>query len=695
MRKRTARQHLSPGTAAVARSASGASQARVPRSAYDSFDMLAALAIALFSAALAWVVFARHPVPLYQVETDLLGEYIPAARELLRGVIDPTHYTSKGVGYPLLLAAASALCGGDFWLGARAINLAAAAAVALLCNRLCRHWFRSELALAVTLALLVNPVFIQASVEAATDLTALAIALASMLCLEAPEWPASPSEPEARAPSHTLRLALAGFLAGFAVITRPNFAVLPLAAIALLLIRRAPLKSIAGYAAACALPVAAWSWATAHHPGPHTVSQNALNVAYEFYGNSMRDAFWGIGAQRFRSVFDVVRFDPLRFTLHWFRNMGTRWMQDVTQLLTLPIGIAAIAGIALGGWRGRRGWPIALHFVLMYAALATVFYLPRFSLFLVPLYLVAAAWLVIDAFAPLIRNRGAAAPTRIARWTVWLVLLFVVARQSLAAERAALAAAPVETRMAGEIVRRLTTGNAPVMASKPHMAYFAGQPYVPMGSIASYAGLLDAAHRTGARFLFYSKPETDKCPQLLGLLTPEVRMPGLEQTQLTLDDPNHYFALDRFTDERPSPSVIQAAGIELSRAFAANNPGDLLAVTTLADLLEGAGRPRDALAVIDGPARSQPGFAPLARFQALSYLDLGLVDSAGYAAERVTASPDRTGWDWGMLGRIRARQGRHAEARAAYARAVQRDPARAELRAALARTDSILRAATH
>ena len=668
--------------------------ATVVRVGIDRFDWIATAAIALFTAFVGWFVLTRLAVPLYQVETDLLGEYIPAARALLEGVIDPAHYTSKGVGYPLLLAATGALCGGDLWLGARLLNVAAAAGSALLCYRLCRAWFSSEVALATLLGLLVNPNFVQATIEAATDLTALALTLGSMLCLTEPVTGAA--RPNPRAGLSAARLAVAGFIAGFTVITRSNFVVLPLAAGLLLLFRRAPLRAFAGYALGCAVPIAAWGALSGRPPGSAAASQNVLNVAYEFYGNSMRDAFWTIGTKHFHNLLDVVRFDPLRFTSHWLRNLGTRWLQDVSQLLTPPMGVPAIIGIVLGAWRGRRRWMIALHFLCVYAVLATVFYLPRFSLSLVPLYLCAAAWLVLDAFGTVARSPRAATALRVARWAVWLTLLVPVARQAVTAEARLLAAAPVETRAAGEILRRIAmTGEAPVMASKPHVAHFAGQRYVPLPTITTYAELFDAARATGARYLFYSMPETDRCPQFLGLLSPGAELPGLEVVEQRMDDPRHYFGLFRFTGERVNPAALDSASIVLTQRLVAEHPTDLLAIATLGDQLERAGRPREALAVMETPSRAAPAFAPIARFQALSYLDLGLVDSAGIVAERLTSLPDLTGWDWALLGHILSLQGRPAESRDAYARAVRQEPARDEYRRALARADSLMRDSAH
>ena len=57
-----------------------------------------ALIVAAWTVSMAIVTLAAHATPLYFVETDLLGEYIPAARELAAGVINGAHYTFKGPG---------------------------------------------------------------------------------------------------------------------------------------------------------------------------------------------------------------------------------------------------------------------------------------------------------------------------------------------------------------------------------------------------------------------------------------------------------------------------------------------------------------------------------------------------------------------------------------------------------------------
>src|SRR5688572_12816762 len=84
--------------------------------------------LTLWTVAILAVSLAAHGTALYLVETDLLGEYIPAALELSRGHLSATHYSFKGPGYPALLALATWLSGADSFTAARILSVLSAGA---------------------------------------------------------------------------------------------------------------------------------------------------------------------------------------------------------------------------------------------------------------------------------------------------------------------------------------------------------------------------------------------------------------------------------------------------------------------------------------------------------------------------------------------------------------------------------------
>jgi tetratricopeptide (TPR) repeat protein len=219
--------------------------------------------------------------------------------------------------------------------------------------------------------------------------------------------------------------------------------------------------------------------------------------------------------------------------------------------------------------------------------------------------------------------------------------------------------------------------------------YFAHRRFIPLVAVSSYEELFALAKRSGARFLFYASRETERCPQLLALLDPGTALPGLELVQRRLSKDLHYFALYRFTGEAFAAEDLERAAIQAAHHFAVRNPGDPLALTTLADQLLQAHRPREALEVLAVADRVEPDFPPAARFRAMAYFELGLVDSAAIASARVLRSGSASSWDWQLFGRIMLRRGRADEARTAFARALQLDPARDDIRRELARVDSL------
>jgi hypothetical protein len=577
---------------------------------------------ALYALVLAIVALVAHRTPLYQVETDLVGEYIPAANDLLHGRFSPEHYTSKGFGYPLLLAVATPLARGDGFLAARVINVVAAVAGAWLSYVLFTGLLGAWPALLVLLGLVVTPCYVQGAVEAGTDLPAFALSIAATVLVL-----------RARRDGSARALLAAGALAGCAIITRSNSVFLVLAALLLLVFDSQPLSRIAIYLAGVAVPVLPWMIASLGVRGGMFGGQNVMNVAYEFHGaGAGMDEFWSENAARYHSLLDVVRQDPARFAAHLLGNLATRWFLHARRLLVLPLGWLAALGIAAGAWwRGvprREGVAIALHFALCYAVLATVFYLPRFHIYLVPFYLSGAAWLVFALMSRRLFARDPVAARTAPAWTLpaslalGIALMLPSAYASIRDEAHLLAKAPDETRLAGAVLSTLGPADAGVMARKPHVAYFAHMRYVPFPDVTSYAELFRVARRDSADYLFYSSPEAGTRSRLLPLGSGNARLPGLEPVRAERIAPGHFYALYRFTGERVSPDSLEAAALELARQFAARRSDDPPSLFAYAVELIATKRYAEALQVLAVTHRLAPDWpavpAEIARAESLA-----------------------------------------------------------------------------
>ena len=180
-----------PGLAASRNLANGSPE---DSPALDVAERWGVPAIGLYTLVVLGVTVFLHQTPLYLVETDLLGQFIPAARELAAGVLVPAHFTYHGVGYPLLLAGLAPLCGGDSYLAARVLSALAAGGAAWLAWLLVRLIAGRTVALFALAGLLVNPTFLRYAVEAGTDAPALAASLPPRTaCCDRPRARASSS----------------------------------------------------------------------------------------------------------------------------------------------------------------------------------------------------------------------------------------------------------------------------------------------------------------------------------------------------------------------------------------------------------------------------------------------------------------------------------------------------------------------
>jgi Flp pilus assembly protein TadD len=653
-------------------------------------DRAALAVLAGYSLLILAVLLIAHRTPLYGVETDLVGDYIPAARELRAGHFDPGHFAFRGPGYPLLLALLSYGTGADFYLAARLLNAAAAAAAGWFAFRLIRGFLGPRVALASLIALLATPVFVRAAIECGTDMPALALALAATGLVAA-----------ASASGRGSTLIAAGAVAGYAAITRYNALVLLPAALCVFLrppgrtressaSAGGPWRRAALYSIAFAVPVGAWILAqVAGHKGA-LENGNYINIAFEFYGrNTSWELFWLEAAPKFHSFAEVFRYDPARFVTHLAMNLATRWWTDAHLLLPVWIGAIAVPGMVLSWWRRPGVWLMTVHFLLGYAVLCLTFYAPRFFLYLIPFYLSGAFGLLLGpplfAPSPSLFPEAARRGLQRAAPVIAAILIGFSAWAAFRDTGSALAGAPDETRHGGELLRRVGVSGEAVMARKPHVAYFGDMRFVPLPDVDTFAELFAAARQTGARYLFISTIEASYRIQFSILAAPDVTLPGLERIPHPIAGPADHYALFRFTGARVPDAELQDSLLAVTRRFISSSPDDGRARMYLGGQLVMMGRYREALPELDRAEQLTPDDAVVARMQALAHIELGEYDDAAAACERALRLRNDNPWALAVLGHIRIAQGRFAEAQGLLRQATERAPAQQDYQAELGR----------
>jgi Flp pilus assembly protein TadD len=607
---------------------------------------------------------AFHPVPLYGTESDLLGEYIPAARELGRLTIVPAYFTTKGPGFPALLALTAPFARGDMFLAARAVNAAATGLTVWLTFLLFANLIGAQIALAVSLGLLVNPTYMRAAVEAGTDLPAMCLALGSLVLLVGPRT--------------VPRLLISGSLAASAVLTRSNYIFLPIAALLILLPRPEERRGAAMYALGFLVLLLSWPVFCFATSGSIPRDTNYVNIAYAIYGSRLSwEDFLTSTAWRFHSYLDVLTLRPGLVARMLATSLATRWSRDASQLSIWPLGMLGVAGIAWC-WRLQRKVPVLwLNTLLAYCVLSLAFYVPRFSLFLLPFYLSGTCLLLHQTGPPpllaLQRHRRLwEAGGLILLASLYAVSAIVAVRQVLPLLRQA----PYVTCDLGLALRRLDPEEASLMARKPHVAYYASKRPVPMPRLSTITDLIRVAHGQGVRYVSVTSVEAVMRPEYAALADSGLRLPGLRQVVYKRDRAGVSGAvyavgepLENDAEERRAVAEsLTAGGPTVSRARH---------VAAATELLY-AGEYEKALANLTTADEQGPPDADIAALESNAYHALGAYEQAARACLRSMALGRATANHYDQLGRIRFKQGRFTEASSNFRMALKIDPSASE-----------------
>lgn len=501
-----------------------------------------ALAAALAAALLA-VALGPHRIGDYSTETDFYGAYADGARLIQQGHLVPARYGVVGPGYEVALATVGVLTR-DLFLAAELISILSTVATLLLWFRLLRGCANARLALLAALFMAANPHFFRYGYTASTDALALALQAGVLWLLLA--------VPGRRAAVAAGCVAAAAFLTRYTAIV-----LLPVGLLAAAAGGRpaAPGSSrraeTLGFAAGFLLPIGAWIAYGLAHGGGFT-SQLHHNLAYEVFARARGipwDAYQRDLQPRFRTLWDVIAYDPAAVARQLAINCATHLGDDARVLLGWPTAACVALGGLLAVARGRLRscWPLAAAAVLSFAAFVPAFYSERYSLALLPFYAVAAAGLFASPRFALPLGRR-----------LWLKPLLAVAplaldvAGSLDLQRRVLAQQPTESLACAETLRSLARPGDRVITRKPHVAYLAGVQAVAFPFADSLPQLADYARRHGARWLFFGLGETELRPRFGHLLDTSGVVPGLRPRRVTYPRPAVLYEIGPEFGQRPA-----------------------------------------------------------------------------------------------------------------------------------------------
>lgn len=475
---------------------------------------------ALFFVVMAFLAFRYHTVGGFGVETDFYAELYPPAKQLLAGHFSPLNYSAKGPVYSFLLAG-SYLAMRDWFLAGLLLNLASAAGFLAVFYFLVRRVFNPLTAAVSLLAMMLNPLFLSYSYQVGSDMPFLLLCGLSLLFLFRDES------------SRDLILS-AGF-GLLAFLTRYNGAFIPAGAMVYFLftgenwrerLHRAGLWL--GVFIAAGLPWFISNWIVAGSP---IKNDNYVNVMMDFYalGKGAHYENWTDALpKQFTGMGDIFFYNPAYFVQHWFSNIGSHFVSDMKDLVGWGVGTFVIIGILLLGVVRPVGERLLyLVFGLFYfLILALVFYNPRFSLFLLAVYIPFAVWpftvLIHPPYMQWLFRGALLAFTAIVLYSVPATgkRVYTELQQS-----------PVFLKEIGLTLGQLEPDKSQkLMARKPHAAYYAGlQPTMFPDKPQSVEELTAFSREQGIRYILYTAIEAQARPNLMGLLDLEAPKPGLKE----------------------------------------------------------------------------------------------------------------------------------------------------------------------
>ena len=484
-------------------------------------------AIALYGLYWAIKAFGQHHLGDYAVETDFYWKYGPAAAGLKQGRILIEHFDSKGWGYPVVVAAISAL-GVDLFRAGQIVALLSACAAAWFLYRIHRSLAGPTVALLSVLFLLGNRTFLENTYEVGTDMFFFALMLGSIALLlrsGEPKWK---------------EVLSSGLLGGWAFSTRYNGLFLwPAALLAIVTLRihrveaRERWRSAGLWSAGFVLASLPWLIVNWVHTGNPLTNNNYVNVGYTIYGNGDWDRFFYGGGRNIHSFGDVVMLDPGRFVAGMGKSAVEHVWRDLTELVpTLWGGLVVLgAALLLRERPGNRIGAYVLIGLLYFITLVPVFYGTRFSLPMLSLYAILACWPF--ASGKLGGRMDGLERVFPVRSFAFLILWAPVAIGAYGwtenpENPQAVRAGPYETLPAAAFLKEHASGQA-LLARKPHVAYEANMRFVPMPQVGTAAELHKVAVESGAKYFLVSSMEFGLRAVVRQFAEPGAAIPGFKR----------------------------------------------------------------------------------------------------------------------------------------------------------------------
>ncbi|NWF49233.1 MAG: glycosyltransferase family 39 protein [Ignavibacteriaceae bacterium] len=471
------------------------------------------------------ISFTYHKIGDYGVETDFFWGYVHAAKKFLEGIIVIDQF--RGPLYPIALGIFS-LAFPDFFSAGIFLGVFSASIVIYFTFETLKRISDSKISLITTILLFFNPIFIQYSYSAGTDMFFNALAVITLYFFF------KSNEPNYK------NLLLAAFFGGLSYLTRYNGIFLASFVLAILFINhwkiswKERIKAVLIFCFVFIITFSPWGFYCLSEKGSFFYNENYKNIAYEIYGKEKVswDEFWFSESSKMKSLTDVVFADPGKFVSTVIGNIADHFLKDMEILIGWHIGIFTILGLVFFIF-SKPHKPLTTVFnsyvlvnLFFFLLLLLVFYSERFSLFLIPFYVFFAVSalhsgnLSLKKFMP---------KQLIILLTVFIISFAIIEAYGFNVER--IDSGPQEIL----ILKEWYDKNVPeeqkgskIAARKPHIAYYLDMEFSLLPLVNSHEELISELNKKNVDYLYFSPVEAGLRREFMYLLNPNLQHPGLE-----------------------------------------------------------------------------------------------------------------------------------------------------------------------
>ena len=466
-----------------------------------------------------------HKVGDYGIETDFFWGYVPNAKSFINGDLQIDAF--RGPLYPIVLSLVNLIIS-DYFISGIVIGVLSASILIFLTFELIKNIFSQTVSLFVSLLLALNPIFVQYTYSAGTDMMFNVLSTATLFFFFKDKK------------LNYRNIIIAAVLGGLSYLTRYN-GVFLLGFVFIILfvnywnndwVQR--IKSSIAFVAVFILTIAPWGFYCLSERGSFFYNENYKNIAYELYGKGKIswDQFWFSESSSFTSLLDVIGRDPFLFISTTIGNIGENFLLDMEKLMGWYVGAFIILGLILlifsnpiKNWKSTEtGYYLSNLF--FFALLTLVFYSERFSIFLIPFYsVIATQTFFSEKFA--INKR---IPLKLS-YLIVISLFAVTLNNSISINSSRINSGPQELLVLqdwyDENIPESERGKK-IAARKAHVAYYLGMDFVLLPMANSHEEFVEKLRQNNVDYLYISPIEAGLRKELKSLLNPKSSHPGLK-----------------------------------------------------------------------------------------------------------------------------------------------------------------------